>query len=187
MRYQHAWHVSKQAPLDWYSMAPNQNQPERSKLCTPTDRWSELNHVESDYVPSSSSSSAFQEIYPKGISDIPKYSQYILYSSDSSARSCFWWLWPASMPRSKPSGDGDPWLGKLWNSQVGFSNKQWSCQRAHECPKTLHFYRWLASNTAPTFPYHVPLQLDIYIYSYLYLHICSTAQGGGGSFRIGNL
>ena len=150
-----SWGINMQNKRHWVATGLIQygTQPEStSEIPVVYHHWSVIG-VESDYVPSSSSYSAFQEIYPKGISDIPNvHCTLVTLVLGRALHGC---------GRSNASQQSIIPVSASWS---------W-LPEGTRVPSTLHFYRWLASNTALHSAYHVPLQLDIYILYIYYTHM----------------
>ena len=96
-------------------------------------------------VPSSSSYSAFQEIYPKGISDIPNvHCTLVTLVLGCALHGC---------GRSNASQQSIIPVSASWS---------W-LPEGTRVPSTLHFYRWLASNTA----LHSP---TMFLFNWIYIY-----------------
>jgi hypothetical protein len=148
-----SWGINMQNKRHWVATGLIQygTQPEStSEIPVVYPHWSVIG-VESDYVPSSSSYSAFQEIYPKGISDIPNvHCTLVTLVLGRALHGC---------GRSNASQQSIIPVSASWS---------W-LPEGTRVPSTLQFYRWLASNTA----LHSPTMfLFNWIYIYIYIHIC---------------
>ena len=149
MRYQHA----KQAPLSghwidtvWHPTRINLRDPGSVPPLIGDRSWIWLR-------------SEFLQLFSFS-GNIPQryfwYSQCTLYSSDSSARSCSPWLWPKQC------------LAAKHHTGVSFVEL---IARGHTSALNSPLLSVAGFKYGPTFPYHVPLQLDIYIYIYIYTHM----------------